>query len=65
MVDREVDLEETRAISLVSQALADDFCRVDQVLEDRVVDGSQGAAARAKLLQLPAVAGFLADDSPL
>jgi hypothetical protein len=46
----EVHLEGLGAVSLVSDALADDLGGVDDVLQDGVLDGGEGACARANAL---------------
>lgn len=53
----EDDLEELVAVLLGAEALADDLDGVDEVGEDGVVDGGEGAAEGALLLLVVAGAG--------
>ena len=61
----EKDLDKARAISAESNTLASDLVRVYNVLENGVVDSSEGTAVWTLLLQLTGRAVLLADDTAL
>jgi len=61
----EVHFEELGAVLADACALANNLRGEDQVVEDGLVDGRQGAAAGAQLLELARVARFLAQDAAL
>jgi hypothetical protein len=44
----EMNLEESRSVELDPDTLANDLGGVDEVIEDRVVNGDQGAGPRRK-----------------
>lgn len=59
------NLDEARAIGSKSNALSDDLVGVDQVGEDSIMHGSQGAGSWSLLLELTRAAGLLANDASL
>ena len=58
-------LEETGSIKTNSDSLSDNLSRVNQIVQDGVVDSHQGAAPGSLLLQLVGLPGGLGQDSPL
>ena len=58
-------LEEARSIQADSYSLPDNLGRVDQVVQDSVVHGHQGARPGSLLLQLVGLPGGLGQDPPL
>jgi len=61
----QVDLQEARRIESDSGALSDDFGRVAQVVQDRVVDRSQSSAEWPLLLLVAGLSGRLGQDAAL
>jgi hypothetical protein len=61
----EVDLDDASAVDLASRALAGDLGGVDDVLEDGVLNGREGARARAKSGRLLGTGVALSEDVPL
>ena len=58
-------LEEARSVQTDSDSLSDNLRRVDQVVQDGVVDSHQGAGPGSLLLQLVGFPGGLGQDPPL
>ncbi|CAH0368472.1 unnamed protein product, partial [Pelagomonas calceolata] len=61
----EQHLQHLGAVQLAPRALADDLRRVDQIVEDGVLDRRQRAAPRPRALRLRAPRVVLAQDRPL
>ena len=61
----QMDLEEPGAVQLDPDPLSDDLGGVDEVVEDGVVHGHQGAGDGPLLLQLVGLAGGLGQDAAL
>ena len=61
----QVAFEQAGSVQLYPDPLAYNLCWVDEVIQDVVVDGLQGARPGSLLLQLVGLPGGLGQDGPL